>query len=67
MSPIDLSGVVWRKSSHSANGNCVEVAHLPGGRVGVRDSKDQAGSVLILTRAQWGVFVRGVENREFDA
>ena len=28
----------WFKSSFSAAGNCVEVAHLPGGGVAVRDS-----------------------------
>ncbi len=35
----------WVKSSFSfSNSNCVQVASLPGGAVGVRDSKD-------LTRA----------------
>ena len=36
----------WVKSSYSfANGNCVEVAALPGA-VAVRDSKDPGGPVL---------------------
>ena len=31
----------WVKSSFSfANGNCVEVAELPGDSVGIRDSRD---------------------------
>ncbi len=37
----------WTKSSLShANGNCVEVADLPGGQVGMRDSKDVNGPIL---------------------
>ena len=37
----------WVKSSLSfANGNCVEVANLSGGAVGVRNSRDTAGAVL---------------------
>ncbi|MGY2023199.1 DUF397 domain-containing protein [Nocardia gipuzkoensis] len=37
---VDLSGARWFKSSRSAAGNdCVEIAHLDTGHVGVRDSK----------------------------
>jgi hypothetical protein len=37
------AGLHWKKSSWSAeNGNCVEVAELPGNNIGVRDSKDNA-------------------------
>ena len=51
---------VWRKSTYSfSNGNCVEVAVLPGGTVGLRDSKDPGGPVLRLTRQQFGAFIRG--------
>lgn len=43
--------VDWRKSSHShSSGECVEVAGLPAGTVGVRDSKDPDGPILALTR-----------------
>jgi Domain of unknown function (DUF397) len=64
----DVSGVYWRKSSHSmANGDCVEVAHLDGGRVGVRDSKDRSGPVLRFTPDEWTAFVGGVRNGEFDS
>lgn len=57
----------WVKSSLSfSNGNCVEVASLSGGAVGVRDSKDSEGPVLRFTPAEWDAFVGGVRNGEFD-
>jgi len=58
----------WIKSSLSfANSNCVEVASLPGGQVGVRDSKDAEGPVLRFTPDEWHAFVGGVRNGEFDS
>jgi hypothetical protein len=59
--------LLWVKSSLSyANGDCVEVASLPAGGVGVRDSKEAAGPVLRFTAAEWAAFVGGVRNGEFD-
>ncbi len=48
----------WRKSSYSSdpNGECVEVATLPGG-VAVRDSKDPDGPVLRFTADEWRAFL----------
>jgi Domain of unknown function (DUF397) len=61
------SAARWIKSSLSfANGNCVEVASLPDGVVGVRDSKDVTGPVLCFTPDEWHAFVGGVLNGEFD-
>lgn len=63
----DLTGAVWRKASYS-NGNggdCVEVADLPGGQRGVRDSKDAAGPILTLPAAGWQVFTAGVRCGDF--
>jgi hypothetical protein len=57
----------WIKSSLSfANSNCVEVADLPGGHIGVRDSKDTEGPVLRFTPGEWQAFLGGVRNGEFD-
>jgi len=58
----------WIKSSLSfSNGNCVEVATLQEGHVGVRDSKDSAGPVLRFTPSEWDAFLDGVRNGEFDS
>jgi hypothetical protein len=57
----------WVKSSLSfANGNCVEVASLSGGAIGVRNSRDAEGSVLSFTSDEWHAFLGGVRNGEFD-
>jgi hypothetical protein len=62
------SALSWIKSSLSfSNGNCVEVASLRGGEIGVRDSKDSAGPVLRFTSDEWDAFVGGVRNGEFDS
>lgn len=56
---------VFRKSSYSfSNSNCVEVASLPGGVVGVRDSKNRDGGVLTFGRAGWESFIASVKAAE---
>jgi len=55
----------WIKSSHSAQGNCVEVAFL-GGQVAIRDSKDQHGLMLMFNRTEWQAFLDGVRDGEFN-
>jgi hypothetical protein len=59
--------VNWFKSSHSESGSqCVEVAWLEGGMVGVRDSKNPAGPALMFTPGEWDAFAAGVQNGEFE-
>jgi hypothetical protein len=61
------SELSWVKSSLSfANGNCVEVASLPEGGIGIRDSKDREGAILRFTPDEWHAFLGGVRNGEFD-
>jgi hypothetical protein len=63
----EASGSRWVKSSLSfANGDCVEVATLPDGRIGVRHSKATDGPILRFTSSEWRAFVGGVRNGEFD-
>jgi Domain of unknown function (DUF397) len=62
------SGSTWIKSSLSfSNSNCVEVASLPDGGIGVRDSKDREGPVLRFTPDEWQAFLGGAQNGEFDS
>lgn len=62
------SGPYWVKSSLSfANGNCVEVANLTHGEIGVRNSRDAEGAVLRFTPDEWHAFLGGVRNGEFDS
>jgi len=61
------SGPYWTKSSLSfSNSNCVEVANLADGQIGVRDSKDPQGPVLRFTPDEWRAFLGGARNGEFD-
>ncbi len=52
------SGGHWRKSSLSmSNGDCIEVATLARGQVGVRDSKAITGPHLRFSPNAWTTFV----------
>ncbi|MFC7549588.1 DUF397 domain-containing protein [Plantactinospora sp. GCM10030261] len=62
---MHLSNPRWRKStrSNSAGGDCVEVADNQPGVVGVRDSKDPTGPVLVFGPAAWKSFVVSAKHR----
>ncbi|MBF6173136.1 DUF397 domain-containing protein [Nocardia blacklockiae] len=64
---FDLSGASWFKSSHSGGQTeCVEVAWLPKGAVGVRDSKNPYGPALVFTPDEWNAFVGRAVDGRFD-
>ncbi|MBB5917468.1 hypothetical protein BJY24_006380 [Nocardia transvalensis] len=64
---VDLSAARWFKSSRSATGrDCVEVAHLPEGKVGVRDSKNPDGPALIFTPSEWDAFTTDIRSGGFN-
>ncbi|MBM9509546.1 DUF397 domain-containing protein [Actinacidiphila acididurans] len=64
-SSTTLSGVTWRRSSHStAANNCVETALLASGQLAVRDSKDADGPALLFTPHAWSQFVRELSDGE---
>jgi hypothetical protein len=57
----------WTKSSLShVSGNCVEIADLSDGQVGMRHSKDATGPVLEISFSEWKAFLGGIRNGEFD-
>ena len=61
-------GPQWITSSHSySNGNCVQAARLPGGRIGVRDSKNPHGPVLRFTPEKWRAFLAGLRHGDFTS
>lgn len=68
MNSDELAKARWFKSSRSnGQNNCVECAHLSGGRVGLRDSKDNgSGPVHVFSGVEWSAFIEGVKAGEFD-
>jgi hypothetical protein len=55
-----------KSSASNGNGQCVEAASLGGGRIGVRDSKDPDGAMLVFTAEEWSAFLAGARSGEFD-
>jgi hypothetical protein len=66
MSEFDMSTAKWTTSRACNNSACVQVAHLPGGMVAVRDSKDTAKAAHVFDSEEWAAFVTGVKAGEFD-
>lgn len=54
----------WRRSSRCSNeGNCVELAHIQPGTVGVRDTKNGTeGPVLAFSTAEFAIFATKVKD-----
>ena len=63
--PDKLAFLVWRKSSFSESGNCVEVAILDD-QILVRDSKDRNGPVLTFGVNEWRDFLSSARDGYFD-
>jgi uncharacterized protein DUF397 len=65
---VEVSMPEWRKSSASTDScNCVEVAMLDSGKILVRDDRGEDSPILRFTPAEWGAFLAGVRNGEFDS
>ena len=62
----DLNDARWIRSQFCSAEGCVEVAHLSGGHIALRDSKDVGKAAHIFDRQEWSAFVSGVKNGEFD-
>jgi Domain of unknown function (DUF397) len=64
---VDRTDARWRTSSYSGNsgGGCVEVAFLPDGAVGVRDTKDRTRAPHRYPASQWAAFLADVRTGRF--
>lgn len=58
--------VVFRRSRRCAAGDCVEIAFTATGSVLVRDSKNPGAAVLTFDAHEWSMFVKGIQDGEFD-
>jgi hypothetical protein len=63
----DLSRAVWREASRSngQGGACVEVAFVPSA-VGIRDSKNPTGPVLVFGQVGFAALVAAAMGGELD-
>jgi hypothetical protein len=59
------STIVWKKSSKSNSGSCVEVAFVSG-TVLIRDSRNADGGVLATSPMAWIVFLTRVREAGFE-
>jgi hypothetical protein len=66
MPDYDIAHASWITSRACNNSACVQVAHLPGGMVAVRDSKDTGKPPHVFDSEEWTAFVSGVKDGEFD-
>jgi hypothetical protein len=63
----ELRTAVWRKSSFSGdNGDCLEVAPLSAGRVGIRDTERPDMRPYVVSASVWAAFMDGAKRGEFD-
>lgn len=64
----ELATAAWRKATKSASndGNCIEVAPLSGGRVGIRDTEALDQAPFVVRAGVWDAFVDGAKKGEFD-
>jgi hypothetical protein len=66
MSEYDTSKAAWFTSRACNNSACVQVAHLEGGMVALRDSKDTSKPAHVFDVDEWSAFISGVKAGEFD-
>jgi hypothetical protein len=60
----EQADIIWRKSTASATGSCVEVA-VAHDSVLIRNSRDPLGVVLSFTRREWASFLEGLNYGKF--
>jgi Domain of unknown function (DUF397) len=61
-----VTSVTWRSGPESVSGGRVEIALLESGEIGMRNSADPDGPMLVYTRAELAAFLDGARKGEFD-
>ncbi|SCE96369.1 protein of unknown function [Micromonospora purpureochromogenes] len=62
---FDLSRAVWQRAEADTSDSAVEVAFVDD-LIGMRNSAEPDGPVLVFTQAEWDAFVAGAQDGEFD-
>ncbi|ABP55907.1 MULTISPECIES: DUF397 domain-containing protein [Micromonosporaceae] len=62
---FDLSRAVWQRAEGDTSEAAVEVAFVDD-LIGMRNSAEPDGPVLVFTQAEWDAFVAGAQDGEFD-
>jgi hypothetical protein len=62
-----LESAAWRKATRSGEaGDCIEVAPLGNGQVGLRDSEHPEKAPYVFSPSAWAAFIDGVKKGEFN-
>jgi hypothetical protein len=62
-----LEDAAWRKATRSGEAaDCIEVAPLRDGRVGLRDSEHPEQPAYVVSASVWAAFIDGAKQGEFD-
>jgi Domain of unknown function (DUF397) len=62
---FDLARAVWQRAARDSSEGAVEVAFVDD-LIGLRNSAQPAGPVLVFTKPEWEAFVAGAQSGEFD-
>jgi hypothetical protein len=64
----ELVNARWRKATKSGDngGECIEVAPLPGGHVGIRDTERPEVAPYVVSGSVFAAFIDGAKKGEFD-
>jgi Domain of unknown function (DUF397) len=62
---FDLARAVWQRAPGDDSNRGIEVAFVDD-LIGLRNSAQPAGPVLVFTKPEWEAFVAGAQNGEFD-
>ena len=56
----------WQRSTRCQSNSCVEVGQAGQGDIGLRNSTDPTGPILMFPRDEFAEFIRAVKAGDFD-